>query len=231
MTNLYSITKFFAPRHKIQTLVLLTTFSTGMSHAQVSGDWDTTALTRIDVIPLDAPGLIPEHTVDTSKGIYQFAVNGEFNAGDIAGVWRQRTNQYTVKVDRSQLENQFRDSIQENDLDVIIHQLKLVKSSFSGMELDNGIWGNETYTYRIDSTLDGYRDVIRLVMTVRVVGFPHEEEMTGLMRAPTFSTKESNTNSGNSNKSQMNAAAVAVIKHLRGHPTKSEPLNTPIPRK
>lgn len=184
----------------------------GMAMAEVAGVWDTTALTRIDVTPIKAPGLIPEHSVEISEGNYNFNAGNSFNAADINGTWKQRKNQYTVTVNRSELESQFRTSLQTNDPNILINQLKLVKSSFSGYELDNGIWGSERFEYKIDTTLDGYRDVIRLVMTVQVAGYPHSEAAAGV-GAKSFAAI-SDTIQPQHN-TAIDTAVAAVLKHLK----------------
>lgn len=144
--------------------------------ADVTGVWDTTALTRIDVTPIRAPGLQPGHRVKIYDGNYTFDADTGFNADDIHGTWKQSKKQYTVKINRANLESQFRSSLEENSPGIFIRELRLVKSSLTGYQLDDGIWGTEKYEYKVDSTLDGFRDVIRLVMTVQVAGHPQAQD-------------------------------------------------------
>ena len=143
--------------------------------ADVTGGWDTTALTRIDVTPIKAPGLQPAHKVEIYDGSYNFDGDFGFSAGDIQGRWQQRKTKYSVNVNRANLESQFRASLEQSSSGIFINELKLVKSSLTGNELDDGIWGTEKYEYKVDSTLGSVRDVIRIVMTVQVAGHPQTQ--------------------------------------------------------
>ncbi len=147
--------------------------------ADVTGGWDTTALTRIDVTPIKAPGLQPEHRVEIYDGSYTFDGDFGFSAGDIQGRWQQRKTKYTVNVNRANLESQFRESLEENSPGIDV-KVKLLKITLTGNQLDDGIWGTEKYEYRVDSTLDGFRDVIRIVMTVQVAGHPQSQSTNAI---------------------------------------------------
>jgi hypothetical protein len=147
--------------------------------ADVTGGWDTTALTRIDVTPIKAPGLQPEHRVEIYDGSYTFDADFGFSAGDIQGRWQQRKTKYTVNVNRANLESQFRESLEENSPGIDV-KVKLLKITLTGNQLDDGIWGTEKYEYRVDSTLDGFRDVIRIVMTVQVAGHPQSQSTNAI---------------------------------------------------
>ncbi|MCX7096789.1 MAG: hypothetical protein NTV43_02655 [Methylococcales bacterium] len=137
--------------------------------AQVTGIWDTTALTRFDVTAIKAPGLVPEHSVSIADGAYEFGVNGHFTAGEISGVWRQKNSNYMVTADRFALENQYRLAL-ESTPGMIVKQVKLLNSKLAGSQLDNGIWGSERYEYKIDISLNGRREVLRVVMASNVAG-------------------------------------------------------------
>lgn len=155
-----------------RTLTLIFTLaalSPGLVQARVTGVWDTTGLTRIDIAPINAPGLRPEHIVEIADGSYTFGKQGAFRAGDISGRWQQRKTQYTIRVNRLALENQFREGLEQTP-GLIVNRVKLLKSNLSGNELDNGIWGSERYEYSIDTSMEGHREVIRLVMTVNIAG-------------------------------------------------------------
>ena len=106
----------------------------GMGLARVQGVWDTTALTRIDVTAIAAPGLKPEHIVDISDGTYTFANNGQFRAFTINGKWQQKKNQYTVAIDKAGLERQFKEALQANEPAIVIHQLTLRSRNLTGCE-------------------------------------------------------------------------------------------------
>ncbi len=156
-----------------RTLTLIFTlaglFLPGMVQARVTGIWDTTGLTRIDIVAINGPGVRPEHTVEIADGSYTFGKRGNFRAGDISGLWQQQKTQYTVRVNRLALENKFRKGLEQTP-GLIVNQVKLLKSRLSGNQLDNGIWGSERYEYSIDTSMEGRREVIRLVMTVNIAG-------------------------------------------------------------
>lgn len=144
---------------------------------QATGDWETTALTRIDIVAIQAPGLIPRHTVDITDGNYRFAVDGSFSAGDIQGVWTQKGAKYLVAPNRVALQNQFRLNIEntppaEGEEPVTVNDVRLLDVKFTGVQLDNGIWGDELYTYKLDVNQGERRQILRLSMTVHVAGFP-----------------------------------------------------------
>lgn len=184
--------------------------------ADVTGVWDTTALIRTDVTPIKAPGLQPEHRVEIYDGNYTFDADTGFNADDIHGSWKQVKKKYTVKVNRANLESQFRSSLEESSPDIFIKELRLVKSSLSGYQLDDGIWGTEKFEYKIDSTLDGYRDVIRLVMTVQVAGHPQVQETAesiGKSYAVQSIGAKPERNPG------IDAAVTTVLRRLKQHHT------------
>lgn len=136
----------------------------------VSGVWDVTVITRTDVVPIKAPGLIPEHTVSITDDTYTFSGDGSFTSFGVDGWWTQRKSQYTVSLNAMDLESQFRDSLQQAEPGIVIYQLKLLSRKLSGNQLDNGIWGVEKYEYKIDSFYNGYRDVIKLAITSNIAG-------------------------------------------------------------
>jgi hypothetical protein len=145
--------------------------------AQVTGDWETTALTRVDIAAIQAPGLTPQRTVDIADGEYRFEVDGGFAAGDIQGSWTQKNAKYSVAPNRTALENQFRLNIEnappaDGDPPVVVNDLRLLSVKFAGAQLDNGIWGDESYVYRLDVNRGERRQIVRVSMTVRVAGNP-----------------------------------------------------------
>ncbi len=176
-------------------------------YAQVTGVWNTTGLTRIDVYAIKAPGLRPEHTVDIADSTYNFNVDTGFVSGDIVGTWRQRGSQYTIRANRLALENLFRQSLESQGL--FVKQVQLFKSKLLGNQLDNGIWGSESYEYWIDSTDSaGRRVVLRLVMTVKVAGLRPVKANA----AKSASAKAALSSSPKHN--VLDAAATAVLKYL-----------------
>lgn len=204
---------FTAPLILFKNLVLVLAVAwllPGAAHAQVTGAWNTTGLTRTDVTPIKAPGLQPEHTVDIADSSYNFKVDTRFVAGDITGTWKQRKNQYTIIPNRLGLENLFRQSLENQGL--IVHQIKMVKSRLIGNQLDNGIWGSESYEYKLDTTnpATGFRDVIRLVQTVKVAGRrPAENTAKKATVTPDASDLPAH--------SPLDAAADAVIRYMSHH--------------
>jgi hypothetical protein len=178
----------------------------------VTGRWDTTALTRIDVTPIKAPGLRPEHRVEIYDGSYTFDGDFGFSAGDIQGRWQQRKSKYTVDVNRANLESQFRKSLEENSPGIYIKELKLVKRSLTGNQLDDGIWGTEKFEYKIDSTLDGFRDVIRLVMTVQVAGHP-QTQATNMISSKSMAIQSVDAKSERN--PAIDAAVATVLRRLK----------------
>jgi hypothetical protein len=179
--------------------------------ADVTGGWDTTALTRIDVTPIKAPGLQPEHRVEINDGSYTFDADFGFSAGDIQGRWQQRKSKYTVNVNRANLESQFRKSLEENSPGIIV-TVKLLKSSLTGNQLDDGIWGTEKYEYKVDSTLDGVRDVIRLVMTVQVAGHP-QTQATNMISSKSMAIQSVDAKSERN--PAIDAAVATVLRRLK----------------
>ncbi|NOS89660.1 MAG: hypothetical protein HOP34_14165 [Methylococcaceae bacterium] len=137
--------------------------------AQVTGNWATTALSRFDVTAIKAPGLVPQHTVSIADGRYGFAVNGSFSAGEITGQWRQKNSTYVINPDRLTLENAYRLAL-ENTPGLVVYKVQLLNSKLQGQQLDNGIWGSERYIYKIDISLQGRRQQLRIAMALNVAG-------------------------------------------------------------
>lgn len=188
----------------------------GMAWAwDVSGVWNVTVQTRTDVVPIRAPGLIPDHTVSIADDTYSFYDDGSFSTYGIDGGWTQNKSQYTVVTNAMDLENQFRDSLKQSEPGIVINQLKLLSRKISGNELDNGIWGIEKYEYKIDSEFDGYRDVIRLVITSNVAGYPQVEEAAaaGMKQLAKSSAQRSDVASKRS--PAIDAAVNAVVEHMK----------------
>jgi len=179
----------------------------GMVQARVTGNWNTTALTRIDVTAIDAPGLTPTHVVEIADGGYRFKTTGGFVAGEIKGSWQEIDNQYTVTVYRAYLEEQFRLKL-EKIPGMIVNDIDLVKSSFQGSELDQGIWGNESYIYNIDTTKNGRRETVKVSMTVRVAGYPQLTQQVMALAKPMIAEREPQTS--------MDAAVTAVGRYWEG---------------
>jgi|GEM_PF-2800031 len=179
--------------------------------ADVTGGWDTTALTRIDVTPIKAPGLQPEHRVEIYDGSYTFDGDFGFSAGDIQGRWQQRKTKYTVNVNRANLESQFRESLEENSPGIDV-KVKLLKITLTGNQLDDGIWGTEKYEYRVDSTLDGFRDVIRIVMTVQVAGHP-QSQSTNAISSKSLAIRSEDAKSERN--PAIEAAVATVLRRLK----------------
>lgn len=183
----------------------------GISQARITGIWNTTALTRVDITAIRAPGLIPEHTVDIADGSYEFGNYGDFNAGDISGFWQQKRNQYSIAVNRYALEDQFRTSLEQTP-GLIVNQVKLLKIKLTGNELDDGIWGSESYEYRIDTSQEGHREIIRLVMTVNVAG--HRQPETPAATAVNKSPTQAAIAAAQVPHSQIHIAVSAVLNHI-----------------
>jgi hypothetical protein len=147
--------------------------------AQVTGVWNTTALTRLDVTAIKAPGLKAEHTVDIADSTYSYRIDGSFVAGDITGSWIQNKLQYTIKVNKLILENVYRQMLEApasngKPSDLFVNSVKLVNSKLLGTQLDNGILGTESYEYHLDLTSKntGRREVIKVKQTVQLAGQP-----------------------------------------------------------
>lgn len=199
--------------------------------------WDVTGVSRIDVTAIKAPGLIPEHTVNIFDDSYTFAPSGfqTFGVKDGHGVttfiindayWSEKITrkqtQYTVKLDQVDalaLENQFKKTLKEQEPTIDIYQLKLLSSKLTGYELDNGIWGSERYEYKIDSELDGFHDVVRLVRSTQLAGYPQATPTPtptpapGGMKANISAVQAADQKPARS--SSFDAAAAAVLKHMR----------------
>lgn len=180
----------------------------GLAMAQVTGLWNTTGLTRVDVTAIQAPGLVSEHTVEVADSTYQFNVNGDFVAGDISGKWFQRKNQYNVAVDHIALENQYRQSLEKTS-GMVVNQVKLVKSKLAGSQLDNGLWGGESYEYRIDTSLNGRREVLKVLMTLNVAS---ASKQTLPVDVPAVKALQALTQH-----SSLDTAATAVVNYLNHH--------------
>ena len=175
------------------------------AQAQVTGIWNTTGLTRVDVSAIKSPGLVPGHTVEIDDGTYDFNVNGSFTAGAIVGTWTQKKNQYAVTVSRVALENLYRQRLEETP-GLIVNQIKLVKTKVSGSQFDNGLWGNESYEYRTDTTFNGRREVLKVVMTVHVAAASKQ--------VVSLETPDVNAFEALPKHSSIDAAAAAVVNYL-----------------
>lgn len=197
-----------------RTLTLIFTLaglSPGLVQARVTGVWDTTGLTRIDIAPINAPGLRPEHIVEIADGSYTFGKQGGFRAGDISGRWQQRKTQYTIRVNRLALENQFREGLEQTP-GLIVNRVKLLKSNLSGNELDNGIWGSERYEYSIDTSMEGRREVIRLVMTVNIAGHARSKTLRQAANQAVFAGSAVAVSPVRN--SHITTAVSAIVNHL-----------------
>lgn len=150
--------------------LLISVLASAPSNADVSGTWSTTGLTRIVVSSISFPDSQPERTVDIADGSYNFSAERSFTAGDVDGSWRQRNGAYTIKPNRVALEEAYRQALLTSDNPPVVNQVRLIRTQFTGSELDNGIWGTETYTYRLDLGEGLQRQLLRVVMTVRVAG-------------------------------------------------------------
>lgn len=188
--------------------------------------WDVTGVSRADITAIKAPGLIPERTVDIFDDTYTFAPSGFATFGINDAYWRQtitkKQTQYTVKLDQVDalaLENQFKETLKKQEPTIEIYQLKLISSKLTGYELDNGIWGTERYEYKVDSELDGKRDVIRLVRSTQLAGYPQATPTPtptpapGGMKANISAAQATDQKPARS--SSFDAAAAAVLKHMR----------------
>lgn len=194
-------------------------FSSVANAWDVSGIWDVTVLTRTDVVPIKAPGLIPEHTVSIADDTYTFSRDGRFETYGIDGWWTQKRSQYNISVTPYELESQFRDSLQQAEPGIVIYQLKLLSRKLSGSafenklddELDDGLWGVEKYEYKIDSAYDGFRDVIKLVITSNVAGKPKASAAKKLPSGVAAATVGSDAKRS----PVVDAAVKAVVQHMR----------------
>ncbi|KJV07226.1 hypothetical protein [Methylocucumis oryzae] len=182
----------------ITTFALITPIT---SQARVQGQWDTTTLSRIDVTAINAPHLTPEHYVDIADGTYHFWSNAQFTAGEIKGRWQESNNKYSVTVNKSWLEQQFINRLESNP-GVFVNEVTLLQSSFSGNVLDNGLWGNENYVYRVDTTKNNRREIVKVAMTVRVAGFAVQAFKANQREQP-----------GNPMLSSLDLAVNAVMRH------------------
>jgi hypothetical protein len=217
----------------------------GVGRSDVSDTvWDVTGVSRIDVTAIKAPGLIPGHTVDIFDDSYTFAPSGFKTIGVDDGnggttfiindaYWTQKITkkqtQYTVKLDQVDalaLENQFKETLKKNDPTIVIYQLKLLSGKLTGYELDNGIWGSERYEYKIDSELDGYHDVVRLVRSTQLAGYPQATPTPtptptpGGMKASASAVPVTDQKPARS--AGFDAAAAAVLKHMRQRGTSAQ---------
>lgn len=161
------------PLFRLLTLSVFICTLTGLcpakANAQVTGIWNTTALSRFAVTAIKAPGLVPQHTVSIADGQYNFAVNGQFSAAEITGQWRQKHSHYLVSTDRLSLENRYRQAL-ETTPGMTVYNVKLLNSTVHGDQLDNGIWGSEQYSYKIDVGFQGRRQILRIMMALNVAG-------------------------------------------------------------
>lgn len=194
----------------------------GAAQADVTGIWDTTALIRTDITAIKSPGLVPSRFVEIYDGPYEFNANGTFVAGDVNGLWKQKKNQYTVTVNRSALEDIYRQSLEQNP-GMTVNQVKLVKTKFSGAQLektkapdaavdltDHGIWGVESYEYRLDINNNGRREILRVVTTVDIAGYPQQATPA----AAPLAAQRSKALATAPRHSPMDAAASAVMTFL-----------------
>ncbi len=189
-------------------LVVVICLLPGLVMAQVTGIWNTTGLTRVDVTAIKALNLVPEHTVEVADSSYEFKVNGDFVAGDIRGKWLQRKNQYNVAIDRLALENQYRLSLEQTP-GLVVNQIKLVKTKLAGSQLDNGLWGGESYEYRVDTTLNGRREVLKVLMTLHVAS---ASKQTLPVDVPAVKALQASPQH-----SSLDTAATAVVNYLNHH--------------
>ena len=151
-------------------LTLILALGPAPTYADVSGTWETTGLTRIVVSSPAFPQSQPERTVDIADGSYVFDAAKSFSAGDIIGTWRQRSGAYTVFPDRAALEDAYRQALLASKDPPVVNKVRLVQTRIAGSELDNGIWGTETYVYKLDLGEGTQRQLLRVAMTVRVAG-------------------------------------------------------------
>jgi hypothetical protein len=183
----------------------LSVFSSAPLRADVSGTWNTTGLTRIVVSSISFPETAPERTVEIGDGRYVFGAEREFTAGDIAGSWKQRSGRFTVRPNRAVLEAAYIQALLDSENPPFINSVRLVRGEIAGSELDNGIWGTETYVYRLDLGEDQERQVLRVAMTVRVAGQPPNPAATAQAAIePSRSLAE--------------LAAAAVLRYRLNHP-------------
>lgn len=198
-------------------------FLPGMGRADLwNTQWDITGVSRIDVTPIRAPGMIAEHTVDVFDDLYSFKANGDFPLPSLAvtPVWKQTTSrgksQYAITFDiydAMDLEANYRAKLEDNDPNIFVNQVKLVSRKLVGSELDNGIWGTEKYEYKVDTTLNGVRDVVRVVQFVQVAGVEHVVTPAGAFIAKTLSTQAAGSEPRR--RDAMDAAASAVVQYMR----------------
>lgn len=178
--------------------------------------WDITGVSRSDVTAIKAPGMIPEHTVDIFDDSYNFNADGTFPILGVNAGWTQKTSkgqtQYSVSFDQYDvvdLENIYRDKLEKSDPNITVHQVKLLSRKVAGSELDNGIWGTERYEYKVDSSLNGFRDVVRVVQFVQVAGYKHVAAPAGILKAAKAAGVEPKRSDA------MDAAVSAVVQHMR----------------
>jgi len=211
----------------------------GVGQADVyDTSWDVTGVSRIDVTAIRAPGMIPKHNVNIFDDTYTFAPSGFTSYGVDDGnngtktiindaYWSQKITkkqkQYTVKlnaVDALALENQFKENLQADEPGIVIYQIKLISGKLTGVELDNGIWGSERFEYKVDSELDGFHDVVRVVRTTQLAGYPHA---TLTAAGLTAGVSAAQAPAGNHPRSSAVAAEVnAVLQHMRKRGTSAQ---------
>jgi hypothetical protein len=184
--------------------LLISALASMPTHADVSGVWNTTGLTRVVVSSIFFPAGKPERTVDIADGSYTFGAERSFAAGDITGSWKQRNGVYTVKPDRSVLEEAYKQALLNSNTPPVINGIRLIRTQFSGSELDNGIWGTETYTYRLDLGEGSERQLLKVVMSVKVAG---------LRPAPGLAADAIDAQP----KRSVEIAAEAVLKYRQNH--------------
>lgn len=180
----------------------------------VTGIWDVTVLTRTDLVPLRQTGVIPEHTVKVADDTYQFNNDGSFTTTDIDGRWSMYKSQYGIATSAYDLENQFRDNLVQNEPGIIINSLKLLSRKMLGNQLDNGIWGTEKFEYKIDSSLNGYRDVVKLSYTTNVAG-KLQVASAAAMKPSSVAGAVPQATSQPKRGGAMDAAVDTLLQHLR----------------
>ena len=169
--------------------------SLAVSAADMTGSWDTTALTRISVKQLGY-STPPSNSADIADGTYIFKTGNVFSARNIPGTWTQTGARYTVWPDRPSLEDSYRTALETSggpdDPPVIVNGLRLQSTKFGGQQLATStdpqnasysLWGNESYVYWLDIGEGSTRQQLRVTMTVRVAGVP-TPSLAGLTARP-----------------------------------------------
>jgi len=183
------------------------------ANAQIAGVWNTTGLTKTDVTAIKAPGLVPEHYVDIADDTYNFNSDTSFVGGQIAGFWKQRKAVYTVTVNKQGLESQYRQALLAQNISV--NSVKLTKNSFTGTEVDNGLWGTENYEYTVSyQNTKNKTEVVKVVQTVLVAGTPVPKTANSLPIGNFSAPITEQTPVEPEAHGRINAAVNAVLNHL-----------------